>query len=98
MNRVRFRSRCPLAQNAGGLDGSDGALREESLREATTNSESRYVACPRRAQSHAASLPPSIASRCRSSQSQTAQTVSLASYKHHLLESRLISDGVASTY
>src|SRR5271169_661322 len=80
MNRMRSLARCPLAQTAGGLDGSDGALREESLREATTNSEWSYVACQRRAQSHAASLPPSIASRCRSAQSQTAQTVSLASY------------------
>src|SRR5208282_704377 len=98
MNRMRSPARCSLAPTASGLDGNDGALWEESLREATTNSEWRYVACQRRARSHAASLPPSIASRRRSSQSQTVQTVSLASYKHHLLESRLISDGVASTY
>src|ERR1700729_4376327 len=97
MNQMRALARCPLAQTARGLDGSDGALREGSLREATTNSEWSYVACQRRAQSHAASLPPSIASRPRPSQSQTVQTVSLASYKHHLLESSLISDGVAST-
>ena len=37
------------------------------------------MACQRRAQSHAATLRPSIASRCRSSRSQIAQTVSLAS-------------------
>jgi hypothetical protein len=50
------------------------------------NSEWSYVACQRGALSYAASLPPSIASRCRCFQLQIAQTVSLASYKHRLLE------------
>ena len=60
----------------GSADGRSG----ESHRGATTNSEWKYGACQRRAQSHAASLPPSSGARCRSSRSQKAQTVFLASY------------------
>src|SRR6202044_422683 len=59
---------------------SDDGLKEESLREVTTNTESSYESCQRRAQSHAVTVPPSIASRCRASRSQKAQTVFLVSY------------------
>ena len=68
---------CPNTKNTP--SGDDGLL-EESLREVTTNTEWSYVACQKLAQSHAATVPPSIGSRCRSSRSQKAQTVSLVSY------------------
>src|SRR6185295_7158078 len=79
-----------------GYPGASARFRRNSLHEATTNSEWSYVACQRRARSHAASARPSIDARFRSSRSQKVQTVSLASYNTTLARS-LISDGVAST-
>jgi hypothetical protein len=52
----------------------------ESLRGATTNTEWSHGTCQRRAQSHAATVPPSTGTRCHSSRSLKAQTVSLASF------------------
>jgi transposase len=48
--------------------------------EQEAQSECSYVASQKRVQSHAATVWPSSGSRCRSSRSQKAQTVSLASY------------------
>jgi hypothetical protein len=79
-NRKRFLEIYPPALQESVRYGSDDGLPGESHREATTNSESKYVACQRRAQSHAASVPPSIGATCRSSGSQKAQTVFLVSY------------------
>src|SRR5467141_375239 len=58
---------------------------EESLREATTNTEWSYVACQRRAQSHAATVPPSIGSRCRSSRIAENPNSFPGLIQHHLL-------------
>src|SRR4029077_4691484 len=60
------------------------ARREQCLREAATPSECSYVACQRRAQSHAATVPPSTGSKRHASRSQKAQIVVLTSCQHHL--------------
>src|SRR4029077_6993747 len=60
------------------------ARREQCLREAATPSECSYVACQRRAQSQAATVPPSTGSKRHASRSQKAQIVVLTSCQHHL--------------
>src|ERR1700722_18107017 len=82
-------ARCLRAQPESGLDETDGEPSEQCHREATALSECSYVPCQRPAQSHAASLLPSIASTHRSSQSQKAQIVSQASCLHHLSKADL---------
>src|SRR5713101_4294695 len=55
-------------------------LQEQTHREATPHSELTNDSCRTHAQSHAATVPPSNGATCRSSASQKAQTVYLASY------------------
>src|SRR5580704_11454554 len=78
--RKRFLEIYFLAHSGSAPGANDDGRREEFLRGATTNTEWSYGACQKRAQSHAATVPPSIGSRCRFSPAQKAQTVSLTSY------------------
>src|SRR5713101_1005181 len=55
-------------------------LQEQTHREATPHSELTNDSCRTHTQSHAATVPPSNGATCRSSASQKAQTVYLASY------------------
>src|SRR5208283_2798729 len=68
---------------------SGGGVLEESLREATTQRECSCAACPKRAQSHAATVPSSSGSKRHASGSQKAQTSSLVSCQHHLYRADL---------
>jgi hypothetical protein len=79
-NRKQSLAKYPHALLSSAKGASDDGLRGESLREATTNTESNCGACQRRARSHAATVPTSTDSRSCSSQPQKIQTVSLASY------------------
>ena len=83
--RMRFLARCPLAQTELGLDGIDSALREESVREATTNGE--WSVCGlSKARPISCSVSPAF-HRLHMSlflNRSTVQIAFLASYKHHL--------------
>src|ERR1700684_1864613 len=68
---------------------SDDEQREEPLREVTTRRECSCAACQKRAQSHAATPPPSSGSNPHASRSRKAQTVSLVSCQHHLYNADL---------
>ncbi len=77
MNRMRSLARCPLDQTASGLVGSDGALLEESLPEATIDDEWKYAACQIRDRSHATTARPSTASIHQFPAREKASIVSL---------------------
>src|SRR5271156_2529455 len=70
---------------------------ERSHHAAIKNHGWSYVACQRRAQSYATTLPPSNGSITRSAAPQTAPLVSLEPYTPPLNRS-FILDGVASTH
>src|SRR4029077_5729483 len=79
-----LRGRVPRPRWRGAPAANGDERREGCRREATTPNECSYAACQRRAQSHAATVPPSTGSQSPASRSQKDQIVVLASCQHHL--------------
>jgi hypothetical protein len=78
-SRERSLARCLLARRDQVLAVNGDEPEEECRHEAATQRECSYVACQKRAQSKAASVPPSSESKRHASHSQKAQSASLIS-------------------